>query len=133
MSRTLYVAGPMTGHQFFNFPAFHEAERTLAEAGFDVVSPAAADEAVGFDPIDLGLTGFEDVSEHFPDGSTLADVLQKDLGIIAQNVDGIAVLDGWEESKGAQAEVALARALGKPVRTVGEWATGTAPATTSRP
>ena len=41
--------------------------------------------------------------------------MQRDLGIIINEVDSIAVLNGWEKSRGALAEVALARTLGLPI------------------
>ena len=34
MSKHLYLSGPMTGHEDFNRPAFHEAARLLRQAGF---------------------------------------------------------------------------------------------------
>ena len=54
---TVYVAGPMRGKKFFNFPAFDDAKEDLESQGFSVISPADLDRAVGFDP--EILDGFE--------------------------------------------------------------------------
>ena len=103
----IYVAGPMRGRANFNFPAFHEAAGRLRGWGHVVFSPAERDlDAVG--DIFSGTRG--DLSE-IPQFS-LRDALAADVVWIALNADAVAVLDGWEDSKGAQAEVALARALG---------------------
>lgn len=109
--KSVYIAGPMRGIPEFNFPAFMEAADTCRRAGLKVYNPAQED-------IDLrgftaeGLTGNEDLSAL---GFDLTEALTHDLSIIAHKADAVVVLDGWEKSKGAQAEVALARALGKPV------------------
>lgn len=46
-SRRAYIAGPMRGYDRFNFPAFDAAKDRLIEMGWDVVSPADLDRAVG--------------------------------------------------------------------------------------
>lgn len=100
----LYVAGPMTGIPEWNFPAFDAAAEALRAAGYDVVSPAAIDRALGFDPTAP------------VDDFTLADyteALRRDVAFVFE-VDGVATLPGWGRSRGARAEVALAEALGKP-------------------
>lgn len=109
-----YVAGPMRRRPAFNFPAFMAAEEHLKAHGFEVFNPARRDmEAKGFDP--TGLTGDEDLTDL---GFCLRDALATDLDWIARNADLVVVLPGWEESRGARAEVALARALGLPVETL---------------
>ena len=112
---SLYIAGPMRGRPDFNFPAFHRANAFLTDAGHKPISPADHDLANGFDP--TGMTGHEDLTEL---GFDLKDALTWDLAQVA-NVDGVAVLPGWENSSGARAEVALAHALGTPVASVEEW------------
>ncbi|MGN6589481.1 MAG: dATP/dGTP diphosphohydrolase domain-containing protein [Sphingomicrobium sp.] len=112
---TLYIAGPMRGLPEFGFPEFDRAAGLLHEAGHYPVNPANHDRANGFDP--KGMTGNEDLAEL---GFDLTDALTWDLQQVADS-DGVAVLSGWENSKGARAEVATAHALGVPVATVTEW------------
>lgn len=111
----LYIAGPMRGIPEFNFPRFDWAELVLTTAGHATVSPAQHDREEGFDP--AGMDGNEDLGEL---GFDLKAALGWDLEQVA-NADGVAVLDGWERSSGARAEVATAHALGIPVATVHEW------------
>lgn len=103
----LYIAGKMTGLPEFNFPAFFAAEKQLNDSGTETVNPARHDVENGLDV--TGLTGNEN-----PEGFDLKAALLWDLQQVA-DVDGIYLLDGWETSKGAAAELALARALGKQV------------------
>lgn len=112
----LYLAGPMRGLPAFNFPAFHAAAARLRAAGYDVFSPAEHDEEGGFDS--SGYDGTEDLSGI---GFDLRAALGADLAYVTGKADGIAVLPGWENSKGTKAEVATAEALGLPVWTVEEW------------
>lgn len=110
----LYVSGPMRGYPEFNFPAFREAAQRLRSMGHEPLSPAERDERNGFDP--TGLTGFENLSRL---GFSLRGALAADCRMICEEADGVVVLDGWQNSKGATAEVALARALGLPVLKIG--------------
>lgn len=111
----LYLAGPMTGIEHYNFPAFDAAAKQLREAGHEVFNPAENDRENGFDA--TGLQGHE-AAEH---GFDLRTALKQDLSWICDHAEGIALLPGWEESKGARAEVALAKALGLNSRLVWLW------------
>ena len=96
----LYIAGPMTGYADMNFPAFNRAERQLQEAGFETSNPArhgAADES-----------------------KTWADFMRLDIADMLL-CDGIALLDGWQESRGAKLEVHLADELEIPVKLLDDW------------
>jgi hypothetical protein len=95
----LYVSGPMTGIAEWNFPAFHDAAARLSAIGHRVIDPSRH----GADP-DKAWTDF----------------LRRDLADLLI-CEGVAVLDGWEGSRGANLEVYVARALEIPVRTVDEW------------
>lgn len=107
----VYLAGPMRGYPQFNFPAFHEGTKRLKAVGYEVFSPAQSDLDNGFDPANMTGT-HEDLDQA---GFNLRDALTADLSWICQNADAVVVLQGWEESKGAQAEVHTAYALSIPV------------------
>jgi hypothetical protein len=111
----LYIAGPMRGYPAFNFPAFDKAAETLAYLGIETISPADHDRSNGFNAD--GMTGHEDLTAT---GFDLKSALAWDLDQVA-HADGVAVLDGWEKSSGARAEVATAHAVGVPVATVANW------------
>jgi hypothetical protein len=99
-----YLAGPMRGHDLFNFPAFDSAAEWLREDGYEVISPAELDREVGFDPaID------SDVDDDF-----LAGAMRRDVTALTQ-VDGVVLLPGWEGSTGTRFELTVARAMGLPV------------------
>lgn len=89
----VYLAGPMTGFEDFNFPAFNAMAAQLRARGYVVENPA----------------------EHgVVEGADWADYMAYDLtrlGLCGQ----VAVLPGWENSKGARLEVHIARELGMKV------------------
>jgi hypothetical protein len=111
----LYLAGPMTGIADYNFPAFDAAAKQLRAAGHTVFNPAENDRENGFDA--TGLLGHE-AAEH---GFDLRKALKQDLSWICDNAEGIALLYGWEASKGARTEVSLATALGIKARIHTYW------------
>lgn len=106
----IYLAGPMTGHPQFNFPAFDAAARALRQRGHEVFSPAEEDRRNGFNP--EGLTGHEDLAEI---GFSLRHALQTDLSWICESAEAVVYLPGIRHSRGAQAEIATANALHLPV------------------
>ncbi|MDM8086331.1 DUF4406 domain-containing protein [Cellulomonas cellasea] len=95
----VYISGPMTGYPGWNFPAFNAAEERLRTLGHDVLNPAdgGADEA-----------------------KTWADYLREDIGLVV-TADAIAVLPGWQESRGACLEVHVAHQLGMTVLPIDRW------------
>jgi hypothetical protein len=109
---TVYIAGPMRGIRHFNFPAFDAARDRLKGDGWKPISPADLDRAIGFDEKafpddydwrDLGEIGFN-----------LSDAVSRDVEQI-QRCNAIFMLNGWEKSKGATAEKAIAEWLGLEV------------------
>lgn len=94
---SLYIAGPMSGYDGFNYPAFFDAETALRAAGYDVLNPAR-------NPKQSGWDGYMRVA--------IAQVIQ---------ADGIAVLPDWQMSAGAALEVHIAHALRVPVHSVDHW------------
>ncbi len=107
----IYVAGPMRGIPEFNFPAFHAAAAELRAGGHEVFNPAERDIAHHGKDISKGnATGCEALAaaEH---GFNLREALKDDLEFICLHADAIALLPGWETSKGARAELHAAMAL----------------------
>lgn len=106
----IYLAGPMRGYANFNFPAFDFACDMLRAEGHTVFSPAERDrEAYGVE-IENNPTG--DEGKVTNPKCTINDCMLADTAWICQNADAIALLPGWEKSTGANAELALSRALG---------------------
>lgn len=95
----LYLAGPITGIADHNFPAFAAAAQRLRAAGHRVRDPSAH----GVDP-----------------NMDWADYVYRGLHELL-SCEAVAVLDGWQHSRGAQLEVHVARELGMDVAPVGVW------------
>jgi len=105
----IYIAGPMRGKKWFNFPDFDWAKECLMRAGWEVISPADLDREIGFDVKSLPPdTDWSDVSKL---GFDLRAAIQRDVAAICQ-CDAIFMLHGWSESRGAKAEKAVAEWLG---------------------
>jgi hypothetical protein len=99
----LYLSGPMRSKPLFNFPAFEAARTKLRELGHEVRCPAENDINKGFDPAKGSLEGFDILAAFTWDFEAI------------KWCDGIVLLEGWPDSKGSTAELAMARALGKTV------------------
>lgn len=91
---TAYIAGGMSGHEDYNYPAFHAAEEQLRDEGYEVNNPAR-----NFDG-DTSLPYTTYIEQ------AIRDVLASDW---------IFCLPGWRQSVGARTEVHVAATLGKPV------------------
>lgn len=89
----LYIAGAMSGQPDFNYPAFFAAAHALRKRGHDAINPAD------------NFNG----DQSLPYASYMRQAL-----INLLSVDGVALLPGWDTSKGAQMEVAVAAQLGLP-------------------
>lgn len=100
--KRIYIAGPMSGYPKFNYPAFHEAERKLRDAGYIPVSPAKEHQV-------------SEDGDDFAEGATYQDCLRDALRSLL-TCDGVALLPGWAESKGARLEFHVATTLGLDVR-----------------
>ena len=90
--RRVYLSGPMTGIVDWNYPAFNAAAVELRELGFEVVNPA-----------ENGLAPESDWAQH----------MRLDVARMME-CDGLVMLPGWQESKGARIEHRLAIDLGMP-------------------
>ena len=104
--KRIYIAGPMSGYEFFNFPAFDEAKRVLEAGGaWDIVSPADIDREYGFDPSFMPVDS--DWHEVPPAAGTRSDIIRRDIDALLE-CDAVYMLPGWRKSTGARAEFTLA-------------------------
>lgn len=106
----VYLSGPMRGIKDFNFPAFDKAAAYLRSHGHIVFNPAEKDRE--HDPAGItwkSETGSIEVAEQV--GFDRRKAIRADLDYIIDQADAIALLPGWETSKGAQTELWLARFL----------------------
>jgi nucleoside 2-deoxyribosyltransferase len=108
----IYLAGPMRGIPNFNFPQFDHAAALLRKYGHEVFSPADHDRKTCGMGIEQNPTGDEALAARV-DGFDIRKALAADLTFICLEADVIAMLPGWQKSKGATAELATAVALGK--------------------
>jgi hypothetical protein len=108
----IYLAGKMSGVPEFNFPAFHAAAAKLRADGHEVFNPAERDiERHGVD-ISKGNETGSVLLAAVAHGFNLRVALGEDLAWICEHADAVYLLPGWETSKGATAERAVALALG---------------------
>lgn len=113
MAKRIYLAGPMTGIPHFNYPAFNAAAGALRSVGHVVFNPAEHDaELFGRDISNPTGCAVQAASEH---GFDRRAALKADLSWICDNAEAIVLLPGWQRSSGANAERALATALGLEV------------------
>lgn len=113
--KVVYIAGPMRGIKWFNFPAFDMARDELKEQGFEVVSPADLDREIGFDPWDVEDPDEYDWMDLETVGFSIRDAIKRDIDALRDRCSHIYMLDGWEDSKGARAEKAMAEWMGLEV------------------
>lgn len=116
--KKVYLAGPMRGLKDFNFPAFFEAATKLRAQGYEVFNPAERDmNEWGADHLKTETGSEEEVAAKL--GYAGIDLARHcflhDTHWICTQADAIAVLPGWEKSRGAIAERALGVAIGLPV------------------
>jgi hypothetical protein len=89
----IYLSGPMTGLPDLNFPAFNAAAAQLRAQGLHVVNPA-----------EINLDGT----------ATWESCMRADIKALC-DCTCIALMPGWEQSKGAHLELHIAHRLGLSV------------------
>jgi len=91
--KKVYISGPMTGIEGFNYPEFDMVAQKLEEMEMIPINPTRQ-----------------------PDGLTYQQYMEYAF-LDVKNADALLLLDGWEDSKGARAEVEFAKSLGKEIQT----------------
>jgi hypothetical protein len=103
----IYLAGPMSGLPNLNFPLFNAEAARLRALGYEVVNPAeingGADELLAT----AAMTP-EQLLEHW------RNCMRRDIPAML-TCTGVALLPGWERSKGARLEVHIAEQFDMPV------------------
>lgn len=94
----LYVIGPVTGREGLNRAAFKEARAKLERAGYTVAIP----------------------HDFIPPDASHEDAMLLSIKTMLC-CDGVAMLDGWDESQGALLENRVATACGLEAHCVGAW------------
>ena len=89
--KSIYIAGPMSGRPDNNFPEFFAAEARLMSDGWDPINPSR----------------FSGVFGEQPAGKMLDACCEAERAAIP-HCDAIYLLKGWENSKGAKRELAVA-------------------------
>lgn len=94
---TLYLSGPITGVADYA-KRFAHAARLLESHGYTVINPVEG-----------------------TDGTlSYAEYMRRDLALVL-TCEGIALIDGWGQSRGATMEKSVGAMVGLELRTVDEW------------
>lgn len=97
-----YIAGPMSGLQDSNYPAFNAAAEKLRAMGYEVSNPAENPE---------------------PPCKSWKAYMRMAIAQVAR-ADAVVLLPGWEQSRGARLENHIASELGlarMPLEFALEW------------
>lgn len=92
----LYIAGKITGDPYY-VDKFCKAEIALHNVGYTVLTPAI-----------------------LPEGMRPIDYMRICLAML-ETADGVALLDDWQSSAGAQIEKSTADYIGRPTKLVRQW------------
>ena len=96
-ARVLYVSGPMSGLPDCNYPEFNRVAALLEDAGYTAVNPATNNT-----------------------GASYRAILRGDIEMLL-DCEGIALLPGWENSRGAELETHIGRVLQMDIRPYTDW------------
>ncbi len=101
----IYLSGPMNGYPNFNYDRFNYVASLLRKQGYIVINPV---ELQG-EPTDslIDINGNSNVTI-----DSWIQLLSRDIKVILdEQVDAIVLLDGWEKSNGAKAEIFIVQQI----------------------
>ena len=117
-SPILYIAGPITGVDGYE-SLFTRADEVLRFTGYETRNPAKC--AALRTPLEKAKPYSRFTPGRRPPEPSWHDYMRQCLRTIAQ-VDGVALLDGWEDSRGASWEHRIAtEVLAIPCLPVAGW------------
>jgi len=117
LQRVLYLAGPMRGIAFYNFPMFDRVAAALRDVGYEVINPADEDRREdNFDPT-LEPKFANPAYCVVQPGMDFSKIIRRCFEAVMR-CDEIVLLPGWENSVGAIAELFIAVWSGKRIRLV---------------
>lgn len=108
----VYIAGPMTGFPAYNHKAFYDARAEWMGRGWEVETPFDANSRVWERHFGRPFDAYNDTCDY--GDPILKEMFAEDVKVLLSS-DVMAVLDGWENSKGATLEYQIASQFGIPV------------------
>ena len=108
----LYIAGPMSNKQAYNYPAFKEAQMNWTFRGHFARTPFEATNIVWNRHYDRDFRIYTDTCEY---GSPILEEMWVEDTKILLWADAIAILPEWETSRGSRLEVQIALVFGKQI------------------
>lgn len=99
-TKSYYLAGPMSGYDDYNYPAFTKAAGELRDFGLKINSPHESPWPDGYKTMS---------------GTELWTEMMKRTESLLLSSDGIILLVGWPQSKGARDELKYALTVDYPV------------------
>lgn len=97
---TYYLAGPMSGYEEYNYPAFEKAAVELRESGVKILSPHEIPWPRGHEKMQP---------------SALWGIMMEETAKLILECNGIILLKGWPSSRGAGIELRLFLDKDQPV------------------
>ena len=116
--KRVYISGPMSGREQFNFPAFRRAQTWLAARCYNPVNPVAITSLFGGpEAVDASYRARKRLNQRKCEYATIENraldeqyaklfdnLMEADLAAV-RSCDAIYMLVGWEKSVGAKREL----------------------------
>ncbi len=107
--KKVYLSGPITGKPNLNIEEFEKYEQKFKNLNYEVVNPHKLFTKEKIDEMNLKLENKEITFEEFH-----AYFMRRDIKEM-MDCDFVALLKGYENSKGANIEVYIARNINMPI------------------